>query len=552
MLTLLAASLASLCPQDPAPADLVVRGRVFTSDLETPRAESLAIRGDTIVAVGARAEVDVFVGPETRVVDAGEASVVPGFNDAHCHFTVGYGMKYDVDLTRAESLEEILAILREHVAQNPDDDIIQGGGWDLADMPGDAFPTRQMLDEVVGERKVLLWSEGPHAIWASSAAFEEAGIDAETEDTPYRVYERDPESGEPSGVIRGSGLLFLFGFMPRPDLNVFRAGFARGMEEAPRLGVTTVQEPVSSFLMGYVAKQYDAGNLTVRFHVWGSFFREYGGGAERHLKTAERYARGDWVTFGALKGGVDGMPGLRTASMLEPYADDPSTSGMFTFDLDAVAEDLKAANDAGVPVTLHASGDAGVRACLDAIAALDAEKRLRHRIEHAFVVDPADVKRFAELGVVASVQPGFLCTELAKNRYYDRRFGEARRANVLPLRSLLDAGCILAFGTDFSLTPLNPMVGLYGAVARQSLDGAPAGGWVPDERITLEEAVRAYTYGSAYAEGAEDRKGRLLPGMLADVVVLSEDIFAIGHQRLRQVEVVTTIVGGKIVFEAGR
>ena len=552
MLTLLLALPAAFLPQNPAPADLVVRGRLFTADLELPRAEALAIRGDTIVAVGTRAEIDALVGPDTRVVDAGEASVVPGFNDAHCHFTVAFGIEYDVDLMAAESLEEILALLGTYVTEHPDDEVIMGAGWDLADMPGEEFPTRRMLDEVAGERKVVLFSEGPHAVWASSAALDKAGITAEREDTPHTIYLRDPDTGEPSGVVLGRGLLFLFPFVGFPDLGAVRAGIDRGVAEASRLGVTTVQEPVSPFLVPYLAKVHERGDLTVRVHVWGSFSRNLGGGPERHLKLAERYGRGDWITFGALKGGVDGMPGLRTAAMLAPYADDASTKGIFTFDLDALQADLKKANAAGVPVAFHATGDAGVRACLDAVAEVDEGERLRNRIEHAFVVDPADVKRFAELGVVASVQPGFLCTELAKSSYYDRRFGAARRANVLPLRSLLDAGCVVAFGTDFSLTPLNPMVGLYGAVARQTLDGAPEGGWVPDERITLAEAVRAYTYGSAYAEGAEGRKGRLLPGMLADVVVLSEDIFTVEPERLPEVEVAITIVGGKLVFGGGR
>ncbi|MEM7306335.1 MAG: amidohydrolase [Planctomycetota bacterium] len=544
-------ALALWCLQDAASADLVVYGRLFTADEARPRAEALAVRGERIVRVGDRAEVEPLVGPETRVIDAGDSSVVPGFNDAHCHFTVGYGIPPDLDLSGASSLEELQELLRRHVEAHPDDDVIHGHGWDLADLPGERYPTRRMLDEVVGDRAAVLWSEGPHGVWCSTEALERAGLDSDWEPSPTTIALRDPETGELSGTILGRGLLFLFPFLRRPDLGELRMGIAHGQRDALSFGVTSVQESVSPLIVPYLAHLYDEGELLLRLHVWGSLFRGGANGAEAQLKAAEKYARGDWLTFGALKGGVDGMPGLRTAALLAPYADDPATRGLLTLDEEELGRGIADANERGVAVTLHAAGDGGVRLCLDAVASVEPEARLRNRIEHAFAVEPGDWARFAELGVVASVQPGFLCTELAKGGYYARRFGEERSAHVLPLASLLDAGCTLAFGTDFSLTPIDPMVGLYGAVARRPLPSAgDAPAFVPDEAIDLGQALRAYTFGSAFAQGAEGAKGRLREGLLADLVVLSRDVFEAPLGELPEVRVLTTVVGGRVAYEA--
>jgi hypothetical protein len=529
------------------PADLIVEGQVFTAAAEAPWAEAVAVRGELVAAVGTRAEIAAWRGPETRVLSAGPGVVVPGFEDAHCHFTVGFGLAQDVDLSAATSLAEILALVSAHAGAHPEDEVIEGGYWDLADIPGETYPTAAMLDEAVADRPVLLWSDGPHAVWANTAALERAKIDENTPVPRATVFVRDAE-GAPSGTFLGRGLFGLFSFTSFPDVEALRAGVRRGLAEARRLGVTSVHDSVPSFLLPFLAELHDAGELTLRFHVWGSLVPgPFGGGPDEHLAQAKSFGRADWITFGTLKGGVDGMPGLRTAALLAPYADAPATSGLLMADPERLAAAVRAAHEKGLRVALHSTGDRGVRTALDAFLAAR-EEGIHDRIEHAFLVAPEDVARAGKSGAIVSVQPGFLSLDLAKGRFYERRLGPERVAETMPLRSLLDAGAVLAFGTDFSLTPLDPMVGIHAAVARCTLAGEPAGGWVPSERITVEEAVRAYTLGSARAEGAEGRKGTLAPGMLADLVVLSADVFTLEPAKLLDVRVVHTVVGGRVVY----
>jgi hypothetical protein len=539
----------SSSPDEPGPerAELVVRGRVFTARIDEPWAEAVAVRGATIAAVGSRPEIERWIGPETRVIDAGEGSVLPGFNDAHCHFTVGFGMASDVDLFGARGLAEILARVASYARAHPDDDVIEGMGWDLADMPGDALPTAAQLDEVVGERAVLLWSEGPHAVWASSRALERARIDGAATLPQGVIAARDAE-GEPTGVFLGRGLFGLFLFAPGPDVAAMQAGIRRGLAEAAHCGVTSVQDSVPSMLVPFLAELHDAGELNVRFHVWGGLMSSpFGGGVAETLALSKEHARPDWITFGTLKGGVDGMPSLRTAALLAPYTDAPDTRGLTTVAPARLAAAVKEAHAAGLRVALHATGDGGVRAAVDAFLA---ERRagLRDRIEHAFVVDPADVPRLAQAGTIVSVQPTFLARDLDQGDVYERRFGVERCKTVLPLRSLLDAGVTLAFGTDFRLNALDPRQGLVAATLRQSPSGEPREGWHPEQRLTLAEAIRAYTLGSAIAEGADSRKGTLEPGKLADLAVFEGDLFALEASALREAEVVTTVVGGRVVF----
>lgn len=402
-----------------------------------------------------------------------------------------------------------------------------------------------MLDAAVDDRPVLLWSEGPHAVWANSAAMEAARIDDGTPEPRGVVFLRDAE-GNPSGVFLGRGLFGLFRFAPPPDLEGMRAGIVAGLAEARALGVTSIQEQVSPLLLPFLCELRERGELTLRFHVWGTLFPgPFGGGAEEHLANRKTHERADWITFGTLKGGVDGMPSLRTAALLEPYADDAGTRGLTLGDTERLVAAVKHAHERGLRVALHATGDAGVRQALDAFEAARADG-IRDRIEHAFFVAPEDVARAGQVGAIVSVQPGFLLRDLELD-LYAKRLGQERLGRVLPLRSLLDAGATLAFGTDFSLTPLDPRLGLQAAVARASAAGS-ASGFVPAERISLEEAVRAYTHGSAQAEGAGEQKGRLLPGMLADFVLLSRDVFA-EPEELLQAVVRVTVVDGRIVHE---
>ncbi len=536
---------------DGEPADLVVLGRVFTGDGALPWAEAVAVRANRIVQVGQRDAVARLIGPDTRVLDAAGGSVLPGFNDAHCHLTAAATLDKGLDLSGLRSLDEILGAVRDHAAAHPGDAAVVGMGWHLSQLPGQLFPTAAQLDAVVADRPVLLWSEGPHAVWANTLALSRSHAAEDAAGRSGLRVLRDARTGEPSGVVLGRGLLGVFReVLTLPDFGGLDARLRHGLAEARRLGLTSVQEPVSPFLLPALAGLHDRGELTLRFSVWTSVGGPQGAGPETIRAAARLHGRAGFISFTTAKTGIDGMPELRTAALLEPYADDPDERGLLTSLPAALFEHARAAHAAGFSCAVHATGDAGVRLALDAFEAAGAPAGARQRVEHLFLVDAEDVPRFAELGVVASVQPAFLARDLELGRFFEARFGLERCERVLPLRSLLDAGVVLAFGTDHDLTPLDPLVGLQAAVTRQDADGRPAGGWMPGQRISLEEAVRAYTAGSAFAEGQESDKGRLLPGCLADIVVLSADIFALPPIELRTTSVRATIVDGKVVYES--
>jgi predicted amidohydrolase YtcJ len=555
-LPFVAAVLALAVPAragDDEPADLVVLGRVFTADAALPWAEAVAVRANRIVQVGQRDAIDRLVGPDTRVIDAAGGSVLPGFNDAHCHLSAAATLDKGLDLSRLRSLDEILGAVRDHAAAHPGEAAIVGMGWHLSLLPDQRFPGAALLDAVVADRPVLLWSEGPHAVWANTLALSRSHAVEDAAGRGGLRVVRDPRTGEPSGVVLGRGLLGVFReVLTLPDLAGLDAGLRRGLAEARRLGLTSVQEPVSPFLLPALADLHDRGELTLRFSVWTPVGGPQNAGPESIRVAARLHGRDGFITFSTAKTGIDGMPELRTAALLEPYADEPGESGLLTSLPADLFEHARAANAAGFACAVHATGDAGVRLALDAFEAAEAPAAVRNRVEHLFLVDAEDIPRFAELGVVASVQPAFLARDISLGRFHESRWGPERCERVLPLRSLLDAGAVLAFGTDHDLTPLDPLVGLHAAVMRQDADGQPQGGWMPGQRLSLEEAVRAYTAGSAFAEGAEAEKGRLLPGFLADIVVLSADIFALPPAELRRTSVRVTVVDGKVVYEAGR
>jgi hypothetical protein len=539
--------LLQVTPREPA--DLIVHGRLFTGERDAEWAEALAIQGNEIVAVGTRAEVERWRGSATEFVDAGAHTVMAGFNDAHCHFDVVYGMDLGCDLSGARSLAEIQEGLRAYAALHPGPSAIRGSGWDLADLPAGTLPNAVQLDEVSRGRAIVLSSEGPHCLWVNSKALEEMRLPPV--DVPGQRIHRD-EAGKPTGFFVGRGLFALAPHDELPTLEEVERGLERGFAEALQAGVTTVHDPVAPFLLPLLAERCDAEALTLRFHVWGWLSGPGAGPAATRL-LEQQYAREGWITFGTLKGGLDGMPGLRTAAVLEAYANDPGNLGLMTEDPAELAKRVEAANAAGFRVALHATGDAAVRAALDAFAVSRARHPgIENRIEHAFYVHPDDRPRFAALGVIASVQPGFLVRDLEKQRFHEAWLGAERLKIAFPMRSLLDAGATLALGTDCSLTPLDPLYGLRAAVTRQTAAGAPTGGWLPAERISLAEALRAYTLGSARAEGQAARKGTLAPGKLADLVAFSDDVFALPPERLREVRVDLTIVDGMVRWRRAR
>ena len=531
-----------------APADLVVVGaRVWTGDPARPEATALAARGGRLVAVGGDADVRPLIGPSTRVVDARGRRVVPGFVDAHTHFVSGGFHLLAPELRDAASREEFVARLARHAAGLPPGAWITDGRWDHENWPGAPLPHRSWIDGVTGDHPVLLDRVDGHMSLANSRALARAGITRDTPDPDGGVIVRDPD-GEPTGVLKDAAAALVAKVVPPRSAAELDRALAAALAHAARLGVTSIQDITQWEEWPAFERAHAAGALTVRVYArtpLASWERQ------RDL-VAARGAGDDWLRLGGFKAYADGSLGSSTALFFEPYADLPSTAGVLADDFfpEGIFESRVAAADrTGLQVSTHAIGEKANALVLDVyerVARAHGERDRRHRIEHAQHLRRAEIARFGPLGVIASMQPVHLADD---GRWAGKRLGPGRVHDSYPLRSLLDAGARLAFGTDWPVAPLEPALGLAAAVSRRTLDGAHPDGWLPAERISVAEALAAYTAGSAWAEFAEDEKGVLAPGRLADLVVLSADPFALPPERLGDLRAEVTVVGGRVVHE---
>lgn len=544
------------------PADLVVRNaRIWTgtegaTPLPEPRA--IAVRGERIVAIGTESEMAPLLGPATRLLDAGGKRMIPGFFDSHTHFLAGGESLLGADLRLAASREEFVQRFAEYAAKIPAGRWITNVTWDHERWPGAPLPSRDWIDAVSGDHPVFIARLDGHMALANSLALRAAGIGRETPDPEGAVIVRDPLTREPTGVLKEDNAMDLvFKVIPPPSSAELDDNLAAALAEAARCGVTSVVDfgnwpewPLLSEWPVY-ERAREAGRLTVRvsFRTPISLWE-----AQRDL-VQRRGAKGkgdSWLSLGGFKGYADGSLGSTTAIFFEPYADAPETSGLFAGDMVAervLEERVAAADRAGFQTSIHAIGERGNAAVLDLyerVAKTNGPRDRRLRIEHAQHLRPIDVPRFAAAGVVASMQPVHAADD---GRWAEKRLGSERSRDSYVFRSLLDSGAHLAFGTDWPIAPLAPMLGIATAVTRQTLDGKNPGGWHPEQKISLAEALSAYTSGSAYAAFAESERGTLAPGMLADFVLLTADPFALPPDRLGGVEVALTVVGGRIVYD---
>ncbi len=542
-----ASSAAAAEPAAQAQADLVlVQGNIYTVNPQQPRAEAVAIRGEYIVAVGSNTEIQKWIGPNTRVVDLGGRFALPGFNDAHIHLANGGAAKLAVDLSGAESLEAFQERIRARLSDYRPGEWITGRGWDHTLWDPPRFPTRADLDAVSREHPILLTRVDGHVAVANSLALQQAGVTRATPDPPGGEIQRDSLTGEPTGLLKETAMGLVARAVPPLTPTQRRRGIELALAEAAQLGVTSLQDNSSwdDFLL--YRELREQGRLTARITEWLPFqapleqlleMRRQGGVRDRWLKT------------GALKGVTDGTLGSRTAAMLEPYADDRSTRGILRIPQDELRRMVIERDAAGFQIALHAIGDLANRAALDAFeAAQRANGRYdaRHRIEHAQVVAPDDFARFAALGVIASMQPVHESTDM---RWAGQRLGPERSLGAYAWRTMLRQGGRLAFGTDYPVEPMDPRRGLYACITRELPEGGPAGGWVPEEKISVEECIQAYTLGSAYAEFEEQNKGQIAAGKYADIVVFAEDLTRIPPRQILTTPVVFTLVGGRIVYQ---
>jgi len=546
-----AAALSSsliLAQARPAADLIVTNARVWTGDAVQRSAQAVAIIGDRIVAVGAAPEVDAWRGAGTDVIDADGRRVVPGFNDAHVHFLDGGQQLDNVDLKDAATPQEFASRIAGKARQTSRGEWVLGGNWDDQRWNPPVLPTRELIDRLTGDTPVFVSRYDGHMALANSTALRLAGVTAATKDPPGGAVVRDA-AGNPTGVLKDAAMSYVTRVIPPLTRERRERAIARALEYARSVGITSVQDMNPSYDdMAVYADLAARRALTTRIYAapMETDWRD-------QAKIGVIRAFGSPVLrIGALKGYADGSLGSTTAYFFEPYLDAPNTRGLLSDEMqpvDGMRQRMISADKAGLQLCIHAIGDAAISQTLDLFADViraNGPRDRRLRIEHAQHIARKDFSRFAEMHVIASVQPYHAIDD---GRWAERRIGPERIKTTYAFRTLLDAGVRLAFGTDWTVAPLNPMWTLYAATTRATLDGKHPDGWLPEQKLSIEEALAAYTAGSAYAEFQEHDKGTIARGMLADLVVLSDDILAIPPARIKDVTVVTTIMGGKVVYQ---
>ena len=526
---------------------IIINAVVHTMDPAQPVAEAVAIYGNRIVAAGSTNDIRKLAGPNTRTIDAKGRLLLPGFNDAHTHFLSGGFQLSSVDLRDANSPQEFAARIKAFAEKLPKGRWVTGGDWVHERWPDAKLPTKELIDSFTAETPVFVNRLDGHMALANSLALKLAGVTRETVDPPGGVIVRD-KSGEPTGVLKDAAQNFVWKVVSPATFEEKLDAARAATNYAAKLGVTSVQDMSAGDDVGIYQTLLDRGELKTRIY------------AVSPLPSWERVARmgvrahfgSEMLRVGGLKGFADGSLGSTTALFYEPYRDDPSTSGIAGDEMypeGVMLERVSEADRAGLQVMIHAIGDRAndlILSIYEQVERENGKRDRRFRIEHAQHLRAQDIPRFARDGVIASMQPYHAIDD---GRWAEKRIGKERIKTTYAFRSLLDSGATLAFGTDWTVAPLNPLLSIYAAVTRRTLDGKNPNGWVPEQKITVEETVRAYTLGSAYAEFQENVKGSITAGKLADIVLLSRDIFKIDPNEIESVKVVMTMVDGRVVFE---
>jgi len=545
-LNLGAASLLAACARTAErPADLIVYGRVWTGDTARPWAAGVALRGDTIVVAGSTREVNRFRGSSTRVLGGGDRSVLPGFGDSHTHFVDGGFQLMSVDLRDADSPAEFTRRLAEFARRLPKGRWITGGDWDHERWPGAPLPRREWIDSVTPDNPVFVSRLDGHMGIANSLALRLAGITRASRAPAGGEIVRDAATGEVTGVLKDNASDAVWRAVPAATEAETDSALVLALRHAAQLGVTTVHVMGSWRDLAAFRRARDRNALTARVYAFVPLATW-----RRLADTVRAQGRGDdWLRWGGVKGFMDGSLGSTTAAFFEPYRDAPTSRGLLVTDSATMRGWILGADSAGLQVAVHAIGDRANAQLLDFYAEAErahGARDRRFRDEHTQHLRLADVPRFGQLGVIPAMQPYHAIDD---GRWAWKRLDTLRLRGTYAFRALLEARAPLAFGSDWTVAPLSPVLGLYAAVTRRTLDGKNPGGWFPAERLALEQALRAYTAGVAYAGFMESRTGVLRPGMLADLVLLDRDLFAMPAESLATVRVQATIVGGRVVYD---
>jgi predicted amidohydrolase YtcJ len=535
-------------------ADLVIiNGKVLTIDRDNPLAEAVAIRGESIIAVGTAGKISSLIEKgKTRVIDARGRLVIPGFNDAHVHF--GPLDPDYIELRYTTDPSVIIRKVKEQVEKSKPGQLIEGGHWEHEMFIDRQWPAKELIDAVSPDNPVVLSRADGHSVLVNSYVLKKSGITKDTPDPFGGEIQKDPVTGEPTGILKESAeRLIKTGAVktdrtPEEEAARVKQGYLLALKEAAEYGVTSVQIPGSADFSAYENLQAE-GSLTARIDI-GKPLTSDTERLKQYNELKKKYpAASNWIRFGYLKAFIDGTIGSGTALMHEPFTDNPGTSGLSMMPYEEFERMVVAADSMGFQIGVHAIGDKGNNWTLNAYEKalnLNGRRDSRHRDEHSQILSQTDIPRFGELGVIASMQPTHCISD---KKFCEKRIGTERSRGAYAWKSLLNAGAKVALGTDYQVEPLNPMEGLYAAVTRKDRLGEEGEGWFPEEKLTMEEAIELYTLGAAYAQFMEDRKGIIKPGYLADIVITDRDLLTIQEDQIMKTRVDFTITGGRVVYE---
>ncbi|TSA36635.1 MAG: amidohydrolase [Porphyromonadaceae bacterium] len=526
-------------------ADMIlINGNILADASEMGRFEAMAVKGDTILALGTNREIEKYQDKNTKVIDAGGKLVVPGFIDSHVHFLQGGISLSSVMLKDAKTKEEFISRIRDFAKTVKPGEWILEGNWDHQNW-GAELPVREWIDQYTPDNPLFVSRSDGHMALANTAALKAAGVNRNVKDIEGGSIERSA-GGELTGIFRDNAMALISSHIPDYSADQYDRGLEAAMKYVASNGVTSVDHMGTIADIGVFQRALKAGRLITRIYST-ALIPDYKRIQEKMKETGQDDR---WLKAGGAKIFADGSLGSHTAAFAEPYSDDPSTSGLLMYGEKNMLAQVLMADSAGLQVVVHAIGDRANHLVLnfyqEAIRKNGPRDR-RFRIEHAQHLLPSDIPRFKELGVIASMQPWHLTDD---GRWAEKSIGPERIKTTYCFRSLLHAGATLAFGSDWYVAPPVPLEGIQAAVTRQTLDGANTGGWVPAEKITVQEALIAYTINGAYASFDEHRKGTLEPGKLADFVILDRDIFSIPHETIKDTKVIMTVVGGKVVYNS--
>jgi predicted amidohydrolase YtcJ len=535
------------------PADLVLRGgAVYRLDAARSWATAVAIAGDRIIAVGGDSDLEPWIGPKSRVIDLRGAMVLPGFHDSHVHPVQGGFKSIDCNLDELRRPEAIVDAIRRHADAHPEAAWIRGGGWALPVFPN-GNPTRALLDSAVADRPALLFANDGHSAWANSKALELCGVTAATPDPTGGRIERDAATGEPSGALREAAMDLVIAHLPARTTAELQEALRRGLQQAARQGITCLQEADASpeLLETYSALDR-RGELTA--DVLAALQVDPARGTEQVAELSARRAkyRGTRLRADAAKIFVDGVIDSRTAALLEPYEGSPTDRGEALWQPEALNQTVGALDREGFQIHVHAIGDRAIRMALDAFESareINGARDARHHIAHVQLLDPADIPRFRRLGVVANFQPLWAYEDEYIRELTQPLVGPKRLRWLYPIASVVRSGAVVAFGSDWPVTSMNPLDGMQVAITRAEPRPVAAPAWIPEERIELPQALAGYTINGAFLAFREKEAGSIEVGKLADLVVLDRSLFDAPASEIVSASVRLTLSRGRIVYE---